>query len=211
MKEKNKSGKNVPGSGELLDLDSFQRDDNESEMLINMIRDMPDRDPPPGLAAAIAEGLKPKKPPLLSRFGRRFAGPNMSRRVSSRLILAGAFSLFVLLLVIYITGAIFPIENNSSENQKLQTISFSLAYAEARSVSLIGSFNQWKPKGFELYHDKNTHRWCIQLELPPGRHVYAFLVDGKIVADPNSQFKESDGYGNNNSIRYVSDVREQSI
>jgi hypothetical protein len=46
--------------------------------------------------------------------------------------------------------------------------------------------------------------WSVSLQLPPGRHVYAFVVDGdRGVADPHAPLAPDDGYGAPNSVVLV--------
>ena len=54
--------------------------------------------------------------------------------------------------------------------------------------------------------------WVLELRLPEGRHEYAFLVDGKmLVTDPSARFSQDDGFGNKNSILFVTEYEEQAI
>ena len=84
-------------------------------------------------------------------------------------------------------------------------VTFTLSYPEAESVSLIGSFNQWNPAGHKMQHRGDRNTWALEIRLPEGRHEYAFLVDGKmVVPDQSSPFYQSDGFGNRNSVLFVS-------
>lgn len=49
----------------------------------------------------------------------------------------------------------------------------------ARSVSLVGDFNDWNPATNALQPGAGKGAWTTVLSLTPGRHEYAFLVDGK--------------------------------
>jgi 1,4-alpha-glucan branching enzyme len=91
-------------------------------------------------------------------------------------------------------------------------VRFTLFYPKAHSVSIIGSFNQWKSRGYEMKQLTDGNGWVLELELPKGRYEYAFLVDGKvIVPDPSVPFSQSDGFGNSNSVLFVSDDAENII
>jgi hypothetical protein len=49
--------------------------------------------------------------------------------------------------------------------------------------------------------DKERELWAITLELPEGRHEYAFLIDGqRVISDPGAHFYQADGFGNQNSV-----------
>ena len=78
---------------------------------------------------------------------------------------------------------------------------FTLKVPGASSVAVIGTFNEWNAKGFEMKGDKERGVWSITLSLPQGRHEYAFLVDGnKVISDPQAVFYEEDGFGSQNSV-----------
>lgn len=49
--------------------------------------------------------------------------------------------------------------------------------AGARSVTLVGDFNGWDPGATPMHAEGGT--WQAAVALPPGRHVYAFVVDGE--------------------------------
>ncbi len=73
----------------------------------------------------------------------------------------------------------------------------------ARSVCIIGDFNQWTGDSHCLRSDAGDH-WSIRLQLPPGPFHYAFMVDGKRwVLDPKALFVENDGFGKQNSVAMI--------
>jgi 1,4-alpha-glucan branching enzyme len=59
---------------------------------------------------------------------------------------------------------------------------------EAKSVSLIGDFNDWQPAAHPMKRMPDGG-WVLRLELAHGHHQYLFLVDGKPVLDPNAMGK----------------------
>ncbi len=62
-------------------------------------------------------------------------------------------------------------------------VAFRLAGREdARAVSLVGDFNSWGMFGTPLARVPGG--WECRLDLPPGRYVYKFIVDGSWTADP---------------------------
>ena len=66
-------------------------------------------------------------------------------------------------------------------------VRFVLADAGARTVTLVGDFNAWAKRATPLSAAK-PGVWTAQVALPPGRHEYAFVVDGKRwVADPAAE------------------------
>lgn len=72
----------------------------------------------------------------------------------------------------------------------------------AREVLLAGSFNHWKPDpAWALRDDDGDGRFEGSFELPPGRHLYKFVVDGERWAhDPEQAEREPDGHGGFNSV-----------
>lgn len=71
---------------------------------------------------------------------------------------------------------------------------------EARSVFLAGSFNQWST--LQMPMQQTDSGWVACLWLPPGKHLYKYIVDGRWMNDPNNQLRENDGHRGFNSIVY---------
>ena len=59
---------------------------------------------------------------------------------------------------------------------------------QAKSVSLIGDFNDWQPTAHPMTRMPDGG-WVLRMELPHGHHQYMFLVDGKPTLDPNAMGK----------------------
>lgn len=77
----------------------------------------------------------------------------------------------------------------------------SLPGRHPQSVTLAGDFNGWSPHGLDLVRDGSSDRWRITLELPPGRHVYSFVVDGTTwVIDPRAPRIDTDDLGPANVV-----------
>lgn len=71
-------------------------------------------------------------------------------------------------------------------------------YKDARKVYLSGSFNQWST--MQLPMEKTDSGWKACIALPPGKHLYKYIVDGRWMPDPNNKRRESDGNRGQNSI-----------
>lgn len=73
------------------------------------------------------------------------------------------------------------------------TVRFTLEHVNARSVSLVGDFSDWKTYPLQKAGD----RWEIQIKLKKGRvYTYNFVVDGEHwVPDPKVPFRVEDGFG----------------
>jgi hypothetical protein len=85
-----------------------------------------------------------------------------------------------------------------------ENVRFELSAPKAAHVTLVGSFNQWNPTATPLVRDPASGKWIVSLRLPPGRHVYAFVVDGDVTADPAAPRAADDDFGSANSVVLVS-------
>jgi hypothetical protein len=85
-----------------------------------------------------------------------------------------------------------------------EVVRFELAAPSASRVSLVGSFNEWNPVATPLERDPSSGKWIVSLRLPPGRHVYSFVVDGDVTADPTAPRAADDDFGSANSVVLVS-------
>jgi hypothetical protein len=189
------------------------REDEELLGLEGMLRRIPDREPPPDLVGRILESLAPKR---ISAWRRLYLWLHTPRTLiisPMKLIPAGAA---VVALIAAVATVIAPrqpaLRGAKQDSAKLVPVVFTLETPGAHTVSLIGSFNEWSPAGFEMQPEVDGRRWMIQIRLPEGRYRYAFLVDGRLVmADPGSPFVENDGFGNRNSIILVGGDDEREV
>lgn len=74
-------------------------------------------------------------------------------------------------------------------------------FPDAREVILAGSFNNWNEKALRLR--RTEFGWKTELPLAGGKHLYKFIVDGNWITDPANPRKETDRYGNVNSVLFV--------
>ena len=83
-------------------------------------------------------------------------------------------------------------------------IQFVLVAPTARRVAVVGDFNDWNPAAAPLAAEGGV--WSGQLEVPVGRHDYAFVVDGEQwVRDPNAPQAPADEFGAGYSVLVVGD------
>jgi 1,4-alpha-glucan branching enzyme len=68
----------------------------------------------------------------------------------------------------------------------LRAINFICNAPHAKTVSLVGDFNQWNPAANPM-KQMPDRCWLLQVELKHGHHRYAFLVDGVLALDPRAQ------------------------
>lgn len=204
--------KSLEGRTSDTELDD-QKIKEEAASLIRALRDMPDRKPPTDLADRIVCSIKPKQISLWRRFFLWAASPRSLTVLPIKLIPAAAAVCIALLLTIHFfpKRELTPMSADLGK-QELVSVVFTFEHPQARSVSLIGSFNQWNPRGFEMRSRGQEKVWVLELRLPPGRYEYAFIVDGEVVkTDPTSPFSERDGFGNQNSIIFVTDDYAKNI
>ena len=70
------------------------------------------------------------------------------------------------------------------------------------SVCVSGDFNGWSSRSHCLQREGES--WSVQLELPPGRYRYGFILDGREwVCDPEALIQEDDGFGRKNSVLVI--------
>lgn len=74
----------------------------------------------------------------------------------------------------------------------------------ARSVHVVGSFNDWAPVSIPLEEPDHDGIWRAVVVLPTGTHEYMFVVDGeRWVVDPLAGRFVEDGFGRENSVLIV--------
>ncbi len=88
------------------------------------------------------------------------------------------------------------------EPPEAQQVDFAYFDAKAKSVSVAGTFNNWKPQASPL-RNVGAGEWCLQLLLEPGRYEYRFLVDGEWRIDPMARQQVTDLCGGVNSVLVV--------
>lgn len=82
----------------------------------------------------------------------------------------------------------------------VQLVRFVFADSSARTVSLVGDFNGWARERTPLHATARAGVWAVSVPLPPGRHEYAFIVNGeRWVADPLSPGNR-DEFGTESSV-----------
>jgi hypothetical protein len=71
---------------------------------------------------------------------------------------------------------------------------------QARSVEIVGDFNEWTKGANLLQRSAAPGVWSVSVPLSPGRHEYAFIINGsRWVADPLA-LKSSDDFGTESSV-----------
>jgi 1,4-alpha-glucan branching enzyme len=76
--------------------------------------------------------------------------------------------------------------NSSIYKKPLRAINFHCNAPQAKSVSVVGDFNNWSPDAHPM-KQMPDRSWLLSIELKHGHHRYAFLVDGTLTLDPHAQ------------------------
>ena len=96
-------------------------------------------------------------------------------------------------------------QNHYPFQQKDSVVTFYLKdFDNAKKVMLAGSFNDWAPNALAM--QKTDSGWISQVKLTPGKYWYKFIVDGRWRVDNDNYSKENDGYGNINSVLFVTNT-----
>ena len=93
--------------------------------------------------------------------------------------------------------------SRTPEPSDREVVRFELSAPRASHVALVGSFNEWNPVATPLSRDPASGKWVVSLRLSPGRHVYAFVVDGDVTADPSAPRAADDDFGSPSSVVLV--------
>lgn len=89
----------------------------------------------------------------------------------------------------------------SASSDTVYVVRFILVAPDARNVSVVGDFNNWNRATTSLAPSGNDGVWITSVALPPGRHEYAFIVDGEHwMPDPLATVTIHDDFGTASSI-----------
>ncbi|MGQ9644934.1 MAG: glycogen-binding domain-containing protein [Thermodesulfobacteriota bacterium] len=186
------SQKNAPEKDEL---------DEKDLQIIRWIGEMRDREPPSRLLSSVMEAIQPKRLIWWRRMCLWAQTPKTIHLTPLKLAPVAA----VLFVAILLSGLLFIRQQKvpylQSSEERLIPVVFRLNLSGAQSVSVVGSFNAWKPQGYEMQPDRKSGWWTLTVSLPDGRYEYMFLVDGqKMIQDPEALIHQEDGFGNQNSV-----------
>jgi 1,4-alpha-glucan branching enzyme len=83
-------------------------------------------------------------------------------------------------------------------------VRFVLARPDAHSVAVAGTFNQWSATSLPLAREGSDRLWTIVVPLPPGDHLFMFVVDGtQWISPPLAEDYVDDGFGTRNGVVVV--------
>lgn len=88
----------------------------------------------------------------------------------------------------------------TAQPDTVQVVRFVFVDTGATRVELVGDFNEWAKGSTELKPSGAPGVWAVSVPLSPGRHEYAFIINGsRWVADPLA-VKSSDDFGTESSV-----------
>ena len=98
-----------------------------------------------------------------------------------------------------------PLIPASNESNVVKAIPVPITFdaADAKSVSIVGDFNNWNAAAAPLTRFGAKGPWTTTVKVMPGRHLYAFMVDGKLVVDPRAPSTRDLDYGGDASVLMV--------
>jgi 1,4-alpha-glucan branching enzyme len=83
-------------------------------------------------------------------------------------------------------------------------VRFSFTRAGAKSVAVAGDFNSWSASANPLARDASGRVWRGVVALPPGDHLFMFVVNGtEWVVPPVADDYMDDGFGSRNGVVIV--------
>ncbi|MEP6492448.1 MAG: isoamylase early set domain-containing protein [bacterium] len=98
--------------------------------------------------------------------------------------------------------------NSAANGQNDRAIAFAFVAPGAHNVSLVGDFNGWDAHATPLERADGRTTWSVAVRLPPGRHVYAFVIDGVTwMADPQGPLAPEQWFGQRNSVIVIPEDR----
>ena len=99
------------------------------------------------------------------------------------------------------------LSNNAGPYNVAQTWSsnyLGIAWHSSTYIPIVGDFNDWDARATPMQRSGSGGVWSVVVPLEPGRHVYAFVVDGKQwVADVDAPRAPENEFGIPKSIVMV--------
>lgn len=103
-------------------------------------------------------------------------------------------------------GAGVPMQAAADRGAEARIMPVALVFeqANATSVAVVGDFNGWDPTATPMVRMGARGPWSATVLAKPGRHTYAFLVDGTtLVADPLAPTVTNTDFGGDASVMMV--------
>lgn len=155
----------------------------------------------------LLERIRTAPPPRRrTGWGRWAPGPGQLTPLRVAIVTAG---LVLLLGGVLLGRAVGPARDLSerpapSTPPELGLVRFELAAPGAAGVTLVGDFNDWDPHATPMRRGHASATWSVSLPVARGRHVYGFVVDGRLwVPDPSAPLAPEDDFGSASSVVVV--------
>lgn len=98
---------------------------------------------------------------------------------------------------------VLPARAAEADAERALPVQFVLDLSNAHTVSVVGDFNDWTVDEAPMQKFANG-AWSITLPVKPGRHEYAFVVDGtRWMADPRAPRARDNEFGKPGSVIVV--------
>jgi 1,4-alpha-glucan branching enzyme len=94
-------------------------------------------------------------------------------------------------------------------NGQSQAIRIEFTHAVAATVSIAGTFNDWRPDATPMVR-VDQGRWIKDIALPPGTYEYRLVVDGVWIPDPAASETVPNPFGEQNSVLKVNRAAPQA-
>lgn len=175
---------------------------------------------PPVKAGAVARVLmavrasKVRRVPVWKRAARWFEGSSVSAKAAGLLAAASLAIGFVIRGPVGgddfatvaqepFSVAMQPVADGGAAMRPVP-VAVVFELANAKTVAVVGDFNGWDPAAAPMTRVGDNGPWSATLLAKPGRHTYAFLVDGTtLVADPLAPSATSPDFGGDASVMMV--------
>ncbi len=138
---------------------------------------------------------------------RQLLAPTRGARLGQVAVIGATAAVF-LFVGLTLSDRIFP----GSEAPKLslqptrslngsQEVLFILPALDAENVTVVGDFNAWE--GTALSDPDQDGIWIASIPLSPGRHEYAFIIDGRWWGQDPLADEYIQSFGQYSSVRYI--------
>lgn len=155
--------------------------------------------------ASLDEALRDEVPPVARRVSRTGLPALLQLAAALTCVVIGA-------LGATIVGDARGTSNSLASASTPETASdvgvrFAIVAPGVKRVSLVGDFNRWDAGAAPLQLARDGVTWTTTMPLSAGRHTYAFVIDGQVVADPAAPSAPENDFGVPNSILLVSSIK----
>ncbi|HSB06551.1 MAG TPA: glycogen-binding domain-containing protein [Thermodesulfobacteriota bacterium] len=205
-----KTSKQERKQGQFLGNQMEQLTDKDLQ-IAHWVQKMPDLEPPSNLMASVMQSIQPKRLSWIQRVALWAKSPKSFTFTPVRLAPAAMVLIGILVISGYWVFRQKDLWFYPNQAESHIPVVFSLNIPEAHEVAVVGTFNGWKPNGYEMQFNPEKKIWSLTVRLPEGRYEYAFLVNGqRVVPDPEATLYQDDGFGNENSVMILRTKNEKA-